>query len=216
MSELFEPVLRAYDEKRRAEAVAAYMAVEHAAEPVAELRFAALREPATRRVVEDMLALSGRTLIRISGGWISAYRDDVTEALAAEPGCVLGEEERAVLTLVLIHSVAIPRAEGRLTADTWLSPHPTPADELRRRSQLTIGELEAALRRLRTAGLVAHVRSGSEESGGWVPGPQFHRLTEGARRRLQEELILAAGPDSPLAAAVRSRRRDRDTGGMPE
>jgi hypothetical protein len=42
-----------------------------------------------------------------------------------------------------------------------------------------------------------------------VPGPQFHRLTEGARRRLQEELILAAGPDSPLAAAVRARRRDR-------
>jgi hypothetical protein len=43
-----------------------------------------------------------------------------------------------------------------------------------------------------------------------VPGPQFHRLTPAARRRLQEELILAAGPDSPLAAAIRARRRGRE------
>ncbi|MBC6461083.1 hypothetical protein HKK72_24865 [Actinomadura sp. HBU206391] len=42
-----------------------------------------------------------------------------------------------------------------------------------------------------------------------MPGPQFQRLTDTARRRLQEELILAAGPDSPLAAAVRARRRNR-------
>lgn len=209
MSELFEPVLKAYDEKRRAELVAAYMAVEHAAEPVSELRFAALREPSLRRALEEMLGLSGRTLVRTGTTWISAYRDDVTEKLAAEPGNLPPEEDRAVLALVLIHSVAIPRAAGLLTDDTWLSPHPAPADELRRRSQLTIGELEGALRRLRAAGLVSHVRSGAEDAGGFVPGPQFHRLTEGARRRLQEELILAAGPDSPLAAAVRARRRDR-------
>lgn len=209
MSEIFEPVLKAYDEKRRAELVAAYMAVEHAAEPVSELRFAALREPALRRALEEMLGLSGRTLVRTGTTWISAYRDDVAAALAAEPECLPPEEDRAVLALVLIHSVAIPRAAGQLADDTWLSPHPTPAEELRRRSQLSIGELEAALRRLRAAGLVTLVRSGAEDAGGFVPGPQFHRLTEGARRRLQEELILAAGPDSPLAAAVRARRRDR-------
>ncbi|MCW2919256.1 MAG: hypothetical protein JWN52_7324 [Actinomycetia bacterium] len=218
--ELFEAVLRPYDEKRRAELVAAFMAVEHAAEPVGEVGFPALREPSQRRVIEEMLALVGRTLIRSGTSWISGYRDDVARELAAEPQCVPPEEDRAVLTLILIHSVAIPRADGLITDDTWLSPHPAPVEELRRRSQLTVGEIESALRRLRAAGLVAHVRAGgvsadsaTETAGGYVPGPQFHRLTEAARRRLQEELILAAGPDSPLAAAVRARRRNqtRDT-----
>lgn len=210
MSGLFEGVLRAFDERRRAEVVAAYMAVEHAAEPVAEVRFAALREPALRRAVEEMLALNGRTLIRSEQTrWISGYRDEVAKALAEDPACVPGVRERAVLTLVLIHSVAIPRAAGLLADDSWLSPHPTPLDELRRRTQLPVTELEASLRRLRLAGLVAQVKAGADDAGGFVPGPQFHRLTDAARRRLQEELILAAGPDSPLAAAIRARRRGR-------
>ncbi|ACY97395.1 MULTISPECIES: hypothetical protein [Thermomonospora] len=208
-SELLEPLLRPYDEKRRAELVAAYMAVEHAADPVPEVRFAALREPALRRTLAQMLELSGRTLIRTSRGhWTSGYDDAVREALAADPACTLPVADRAVLVLVLIHSVAIPRAEGLLTDDTWLSPYPAPLEELRRRSQLTVSELEGALRRLRAAGLVTQVKAGADEtSGGYVPGPQFHRLTEAARRRLTEELILAAGPDSPLAAAIRARRR---------
>ena len=45
-----------------------------------------------------------------------------------------------------------------------------------------------------------------QQGTAYLPGPQFHRLTEAARRRLQEELILAAGPDTPLAAAIRRRR----------
>ncbi|MFD0664965.1 hypothetical protein [Thermocatellispora tengchongensis] len=40
-----EDLLGPYDERRRAEVVAAFMAVEHAAEPVQEVRFAALRDP---------------------------------------------------------------------------------------------------------------------------------------------------------------------------
>ena len=227
--DVFEPLLRSYDERRRAELVAAYMAVEYAAEPVPEVRFAALREPALRRTLEEMLRLVGRTLVRStrsggrSGGgpsrrdatgWISAYRDDVAAVLAADPDCVLSVEDRAALVLVLIHSVAIPRAAGLLSDDSWTSTHPAPLEELRRRSQLPVGELEASLRRLRTAGLVTQVKGAGEESGGFVPGPQFHRLTPAARRRLQEELILAAGPDSPLAAAIRARRRNRDAEGV--
>ncbi|TDD27707.1 hypothetical protein E1287_33985 [Actinomadura sp. KC06] len=211
MSELFEGILRSYDERRRADLVAAYMAVEHAAEPVSEVRFAALREPALRRTVEQLLALSGRTLVRSEQTrWISGYRDDVAAELARDPECVLPVQERAVLTLVLIHSVAIPRAAGSLADDSWLSPYPTPMDELRRRTQLPLGELETSLRKLRLAGLVSQVKAGADEAGGFVPGPQFHRLTDAARRRLQEELILAAGPDSPLAAAIRARRRGRE------
>ncbi|MFF4621061.1 hypothetical protein [Nonomuraea jabiensis] len=372
----FDDLLGAYDERRRAELVAAFMVVEHAAEPVQEVRFAALRDPALRHTLSEMLARRGRTLIQHRDRWTSGYddaqaaalttsateaphrgaheiprkatheaphessrttaldnareaprktahnasheaprktahdaphaiprntahdapheaprntaRDDAREAtaavaaetdaagvaIAAETGVAsvavvgeagaagvavageagvaiageagvggvavvreagkggdrtgggdpvarravaagvrsavpaaprLGMSERAVLTLVLVHSVAIPRAEGLLPEDSWLSPHPTPVDELRRHTQLPIGELEAALRTLRHAGLLGQVKAG-EEAGGYVPGPQFHRLTPAARRRLQEELILAAGPNTPLAAAVRSRR----------
>ncbi|MEV6029720.1 hypothetical protein AB0L65_01150 [Nonomuraea sp. NPDC052116] len=307
----FDDLLGAYDERRRAELVAAFMVVEHAAEPVQEVRFAALRDPALRHTVSEMLARRGRTLIQHRDRWTSGYDDtraatlttsapeaphkdtheippgarrevpgeaahgasdgagsapvespaspavasegDATRvavaraasaagvAISGEAGAAvvgeageggvragggdpvavravapgvrsavpagprLGVSERAVLTLVLVHSVAIPRAEGLLPEDSWLSPHPTPVDELRRHTQLPIGELEAALRTLRHAGLIGQVKAG-EEAGGYVPGPQFHRLTPAARRRLQEELILAAGPNTPLAAAVRARR----------
>ncbi|MGV9374413.1 hypothetical protein ACWDRB_01290 [Nonomuraea sp. NPDC003707] len=301
----FDDLLGAYDERRRAELVAAFMVVEHAAEPVQEVRFAALRDPALRHTVSEMLARRGRTLIQHRDRWTSGYDDTRAATLTAsateaphkdthkdtheiprgarrevahevpggaahgasagagsapvespagtvipreagaaavgeaggaisgeageggvragggDPGAVravapgvraavpagprLGVSERAVLTLVLVHSVAIPRAEGLLPEDSWLSPHPTPVDELRRHTQLPIGELEAALRTLRHAGLIGQVKAG-EEAGGYVPGPQFHRLTPAARRRLQEELILAAGPNTPLAAAVRARR----------
>ncbi|MEV4550207.1 hypothetical protein [Nonomuraea wenchangensis] len=241
----FDDLLGAYDERRRAELVAAYMVVEHAAEPVQEVRFAALRDPALRHTLSEMLARRGRVLVQYRDRWISGYDDACAAASAAagrgEPAAAsrppagpagaagltgpaspaagaggegsagggrLGVAERAVLTLVLVHSVAIPRAEGLLPEDSWLSPHPTPADELRRHTQLPIGELEAALRTLRHAGLLAQVKAG-EEAGGYVPGPQFHRLTPAARRRLQEELILAAGPNTPLAAAVRARRSAR-------
>ncbi|MFG1706734.1 hypothetical protein ACFLIM_26445 [Nonomuraea sp. M3C6] len=200
----FDDLLGAYDERRRAELVAAFMVVEHAAEPVQEVRFAALRDPALRHTLSEMLARRGRTLIQHRERWTSGYDDTVT-ADVSDRETSLGVSERAVLTLVLVHSVAIPRAEGLLPEDSWLSPHPTQVDELRRHTQLPIGELEAALRTLRYAGLLAQVKAG-EEAGGYVPGPQFHRLTPAARRRLQEELILAAGPNTPLATAVRARR----------
>ncbi|MFF3669278.1 hypothetical protein [Microtetraspora malaysiensis] len=206
-------LLSPYDERRRAELVAAFMAVDHAAEPVHEARFAALRDPALRRTLAEMLARRGRTLIQRRDTWTSGYDDDVTARMASAPGADTGrrpglsEGERAVLTLVLVHSVAIPRADGLLSEDTWLSPYPVAVEELRRRTLLPIGELESALRTLRQAGLLTQVKAVSEETpGGYVPGPQFHRLTAAARRRLQEELILAAGPQTPLATAIRARR----------
>jgi hypothetical protein len=209
----FDDLLGGYDERRRAELVAAFMVVEHAAEPVQEVRFAALRDPALRRTLGEMLARRGRTLIQHRDRWISGYDDGAAAAIGALDAAgtpetargPLGVSERAVLTLVLVHSVAIPRAEGLLPEDSWLSPHPTPVEELRRHTQLPIGELESALRALRHAGLLGQVKAG-EEAGGYVPGPQFHRLTAAARRRLQEELILAAGPNTPLATAVLARR----------
>jgi hypothetical protein len=40
----------------------------------------------------------------------------------------------------------------------------------------------------------------------YVPGPALLRLTPTARQRLQENLILAAGPDTALATAITVRR----------
>src|SRR5690606_41372617 len=96
-----------------------------------------------------MLERRGRTLIQHRDRWISGYDD----AAAARIGTTLGEAERAVLTLVLVHSVAIPRAEGVLGEDTWLSPYPTPGEGLRRHAQVASGELAAALRSLAHPGL---------------------------------------------------------------
>lgn len=205
--DVFEPILRHLDDGQRAEVVAAYVAVESAAEPVPEVKLAALREPASRRRVARLLGQVGRTLVKTPRGWTSGYADDVTAALATDERARLSKGERAVLTLILIHSVAIPRSQNKLTEDSWLSPHPTSLEELQRRSMLGVGALEDALRRLRTAGLVSQIKTLGDTVGGYVPGPQFHRLTPKARARLQEELILAAGPDSPLSASIRARRR---------
>lgn len=202
-----DQVLAGLDERRRAEVVAAYTAVEHAAEPVREHRFPALREPVTRRLVSRLLHRAGRTLIRTPTGWISGYRDDIADQLAADPGCRLPRIDRAVLTLVLIHSVAIPRSGNLLPEDSWLSPYPTRTEDLIQRSMLGVRDVEDALRRLRHAGLVTQVKSTADGEGGYVPGPQFHRMTPRTRTRLQEELVLAAGPESPLAASIRARRR---------
>ncbi len=217
MTSLFEPVLADLSERHRDEILAAFAAVENSPEPVPEAVATALHDATLRRSVEEMLNLIGRTLVRAGPGrWTSGYRDDIAARLTASRQIGGGQHalpvtDRAVLTLVLIHSVAIPRTEGTLAGDAWVDGTPTPVEELQRRTQLPRGELRQSLGRLRAAGLVrvvpARLRPGNGAHGpAYLPGPQFHRLTEAARRRLQEELILAAGPDTPLAAAIRRRR----------
>ena len=169
-----------------------------------EVLLLALRDATLRRSLEQILHEVGRTLVKVGGShWTSGYRDDVRAELTKDGWNPLDRIDRAILTVVLLHSVAIPRSEGGLDADTWTSPHPTPPDEIFRHSHLPREETRTALGRLRAAGLVQIDR---RRGTGYVPGPQFSRLTPLARRRLQEELILAAGPDTPLAAAIRIRR----------
>jgi len=224
MTSIFEPVLADLSERHRDEILAAFAAVENSPEPVPEAVATALRDATLRRSLEEMLNLIGRTLVGVGPDrWTSGYRDDIAARLTAGGRHALPVTDRAVLTLVLIHSVAIPRTEGTLTGDAWVEGTPTPVEELQRRTQLPRGELRQSLGRLRAAGLVrvvpARPRPGNGPPGArgqqgtaYLPGPQFHRLTEAARRRLQEELILAAGPDTPLAAAIRRRRRTREPG----
>jgi hypothetical protein len=175
-----------------------------------ESQLLALRDATLRRCLADLLHALGRTLVRIGPHtWTSGYRDDVAAELSEEMLASLPVVDRAVFVLILIHSVAIPRSQGLLDRDTWISTHPTSVDELNRYSRLPRTEVRTALARLRASGLVqiAPERGRGPTSGpAYLPGPQLARLTAAARRRLQEELILAAGPDTPLAAAIRARR----------
>lgn len=206
---VFEPVLAELSERHRDEVLAAFAAVEHSPEPVPEVQLAALRDVTMRRSLDTLLGRVGRMLVPVGKhAWTSGYRDDVAAGLAADGWPSLPVADRAVLVLVLIHSVAVPRSRGTLPGDAWTSGRPTMLAELQNASRVQPADLRAALRRLRAAGLVQLVpqRAGMGQSAAYLPGPQLHRLSAAARRRLQEELILAAAPSSPLAAAIRARR----------
>lgn len=208
---VFEPILAELSEQHRDEVLAAFAAVENSANPVPEAQLLALRDATLRRELNRLLHQVGRTLIAVPGPrWTSGYRDDISAELTATGWHGLQVIDRAVLVLVLIHSVAIPRSQGTiLSDDSWTSAQPTPVEELLRYAQPQRGDVRAALQRLRAAGLVqiAPIRGRSSTDGtAYVPGPQLHRLTPYARKSLQQELILAAAPNSPLAAAIRARR----------
>jgi hypothetical protein len=208
MNPVFEPVLAELSERHRDEVLSAFAAVEHSPEPVPEAQLLALRDATLRRSLDDLLRRVGRTLIPVGTSWTSGYRDEVAAELAQAGWHSLPAIDRAVLVLVLIHSVAIPRSRGTLPGDTWTSGQPTMASELLEASRLQPTDVRIALGHLRAAGLVqlAPQRAGTGQSAAYFPGPQLHRLSAAARRRLQEELILAAAPGSPVAAAIRARR----------
>ena len=206
----FDAALGDLSDRHRDEVLAAFAALEHGALPVPEAMLLALRDATLRAVLQRLLHELGRTLVQPAPHeWTTGYRDDVAAAVIADGGQPLPVVDRAVLVLVLIHSVAIPRSQGTLDRDSWASAHPTPAEEIQRHSQLPRTEVRAALARLRAAGLVQLVPErgrGAGQGAAYLPGPQLARLTPAARRRLQEDLVLAAAPDTPLAAAVRGRR----------
>ncbi|MGH2712555.1 MAG: hypothetical protein ACRDM7_01470 [Thermoleophilaceae bacterium] len=197
--------LAALGELDRTEVLAAVAAVDVAEKPVVAEHFRALRDPALRRAVNEALASEGRELIEHELGWLSAYRDDIADRLQEEGLGVLGRTDRAVLTLVLLHSVAIPRARGRLDSDDWMQAIPTTMDELKKSQSLTARDIQVSVRRLRTLGVLHHGNRGAI-----APGPQFLRLTKQRTGRLAEELVLLCRPTGMLAQVIR-RRRDAAT-----
>lgn len=206
----FDDLLEPLGDRQRDALVAAWAALEYGAEPASEAMLPALRDAALRHLLDQMLHRTGRTLVHAGAYlWTSGYRDEIATELAANGWGVLPPLERAALALVLIHSVAIPRAEGRLAVDEWQSPFPTTPTRLRKLSQVHGQKrLSEALQWLRTAGLVRAVRGADPEMAraSYVPGPALRRLTPAARQRLQENLILAVGPETALATAITVRR----------
>lgn len=189
---------------RQADVLAALAAVETADAPVAQRDFRALADPALRASLSRCLAEAGRVLLPVPGGYLSGYDDKVAARLTAEGIGVLPPDDRAVLILILLHCVAIPRAAGRIAVSGWLDAESVTKAELHK-SQLADYKIDNAVRRLRDAGLV---RYGAQRS--ILPGPQLARLTPTASARLWEELVLVAAPHGAMADVIRRRRAARD------
>lgn len=185
---------------RQADVLAALAAVETADAPVPATAFRALQEPSLTATLRRCLAEAGRVLLKVGPGYLSGYDDRIGARLAAEGLGVLPRDDRAVLTLVLLYCVAIPRAKGRLSGASWTEGEPTTKEELAR-SQVSRTAIDGAVRRLRDAGLL---RYGQRRT--ILPGPQFARLTSAVSDGLWENLILIAQPRGVMADIIRRRR----------
>jgi len=182
---------------------AAVTALESAQGPVARSDLPTLADPALRRATENALAGCGRALISTPDGcWTTGYLDDIAQALAAEQTGTFTSGQRAVLALILLRAVAIPRAQGRHDGGWTGADHPVTLDELSANRRLSRAAIADALRGLRAAGYVA-----TTSSGGYVPGPALARLGPGSREALWEDLVILGRPNGYMAEKIRSRRR---------
>lgn len=180
-------------------------ALEIAETPVAQSDLSQLGEPATRTAVAEALEACGRALVAVPDkGWTTGYSEDVSRVLA-RTGCgTLGTVERAVLALVLLRTVAIPRARGLHQGDSWtVSQTSTTLDELAKTRGLSRVAIVDALRELRRIGYVS-----AKPSGGYVPGPAFTRLNQRHRAMLWEDLIILARPNGYMAERIRAQRAE--------
>lgn len=186
---------------RQSDLLAALAAVETAEKPVIEAAFRALQDPSLRGTLRECLKQAGRVLLKAEGGWLSGYDDTIRGRLATEGVGVLSPSDRAVLTLVLIHSVAIPRAKGQISSGSWLHAEPVSRETLDT-SKLTSRAIDAGLRRLHDAGILRNGPTRAQHQ----PSHQFLRLTEQTSQRVWENLMILAQPGSVMAEAIRRGR----------
>jgi hypothetical protein len=194
---------------RRADVLSAVCALETATGPLPATAYRALAEADLREVVTGLLAAAGRILIPVGTRYTSGYDDQISDRLAAEGVGVLHPSDRAVLTLVLLFSVAIPRAEGKVAPEaSWTGGRPVSRERLRS-TKVPNPVIKAAIQRLLDAGIIREV------GPGLMPGPQFDRLTPAMSATLFEELVLLAEPEGILADAIRRRRLARQEAPAP-
>lgn len=194
--------IRQYDEGTRKEVLAAIAALETSEAPLPESAYPALRDGALREVVARILAETGRSLVRLADGrWISGYDDGVADELLARELGQLDPHDRAVLALVLLHSVAIPRAAGRVASPDWTQAESVDRTILHQSRALTNADIDRSLRRLQARGILRRGHRAEIR-----PGPQFLRLSEKRSQTLWEDLVLLCKPSGAQAAQIRRRR----------
>jgi hypothetical protein len=198
--------LRSLDERARGDVMAAVAALETAEAPVGHDAYPALADAALRRLVEETLRAGGRCLLDAGDRyWLSGYDDAVADRLTAQDIGTLAPVDRAVLALVLLYTVAIPRAEGRITSPDWTVAEPVEMRTLCLNREIANGTIQASVRRLRSRGIL---RRGNRAD--ILPGPQFLRLTERRSRLLWEDLVVLCKPDGAQAAQIRRSRMSTD------
>jgi hypothetical protein len=181
----------------------AVVALEHADAPIRGRRLAGLDDMALRNAAAECLAAAGRRLIEISPGFfVSGYDDAIADRLIEDGTGVLAPIDRAVLALVLLRTVAIPRAAGEVTGTSWMDAKPCTIDDLAQNRTITTKAVKHSVRRLRTAGILPPGNRPEIR-----PGPQFQRLTPARSARIWEELLLLCQPDGVTATSIRRRRR---------
>ncbi|MET0602009.1 MAG: hypothetical protein ABW167_08485 [Baekduia sp.] len=194
--------LRAYPEHIRSEVMAAVSAIETSDEPVRVADFQALRDGAMRQIVSGVLAEYGRCLLAVDDGlWTSGYDDDVADEILRASIGTLEPNDRAVLALVLLHCVAMPRAAGRITSPDWTVAEGVDRKVLKFNRSLSGQDIDRSLRRLQARGILRRGHRAEIR-----PGPQFLRLTEARSRALWEDLVLLCRPEGHQAAHIRRRR----------
>lgn len=167
---------------------------------------ATLADPVLRGHVEAVLRAHGRCLVDLGNAWTSGYADEVADALVQSSHAYLTEIDQAVLALVYLHAIVIPRSEGVREQDL---PRPVSVEAMasNRDRRLSKEAIKQALTRLREADIIrAQHEVGVRQRGRpstYVPGPQFQRLTPLRHRRIWEQTVLTADPDGPLAVRLR-------------
>lgn len=187
------------------EIASAFAALEEAAAPVPADAFVALADPARRRELEALAAVAGRVVVEVPGGWLTGYDDTIADRLADRGIGVLSPLDRAVLALVVLHTVVVPRARGQLTGGDWCNARGTDLKTLaaNRTRELSKEAINRSLRRLDAAGIVKRT-----PQGGIVPGPQLRRLTPERNQQIWAGVMIAARPHGLLAQVAR-RQRDQ-------
>ncbi|MGH2613748.1 MAG: hypothetical protein ACRDJC_00775 [Thermomicrobiales bacterium] len=192
-------------EPRRQDVLTAVRVLDEAENPVPRSFLHALGDESLRAVLEEILAHGGRILIETPYGFTTGYDDVVRLQLATIGIGVLPPVDRAVLTLILLWSVAIPRAQGEIAPDApWTEGRAVNPRELSSRSRFPETVVTSVLRRLRDAGIV-----GWGEHRWVVPGPQFLRLAERVQADIFQDLVLLAEPTGALADSIRRLRAAR-------
>lgn len=193
--------LATLNERSEDQVWAAWTAVETALRPVHERNYAALADPALRAHINALARRAGRVLIEDPrGSWITGYDDGIVTELSQQGLGILPADDRAVLALVLIHTVCLHRARTGTTGGGWDAPG-VPAAELEQYRPQYRSVIRAALRRLDARGLIDR-----SPVGGVIPGPALCRLTGAQSQRLWEDLVMAADRTGPLGASIRARR----------
>lgn len=196
--------VRAYDERTRGELLAAVAALETSEQPLHESAYPALRESALRDLVSQLLSAAGRCLLELGDGrWTSGYDDATADELIAHELGQLAPVDRAVLALVLLHSVAIPRAAGRITSPDWTVAEGVDRTVLHQARAIPNGDIDRSLRRLQARGILRRGHRAEIR-----PGPQFLRLSEARSRTLWEDMVLLCKPSGAQAAQIRRRRHE--------